>query len=582
MRRPKTQPGSSMDAQASIPLDEAAIAAEARAKALRDATGMRALARHIAAARRHPAALLEFVMKEETTRERLSVLPHQRVLFDFVMAHERCVIRLPVGFTKTYSMTALTLWLLGTDCTARGAVISAAVEQSGKIVGAVRDYIEQSRELRATYRHLIPSQREGDPWQQTKITVDRPFGIRDPSLTAVGIDGKLPGARLSWMLVDDILDRENTATAAGREKVRRFFSTTVLARRDSTGARLVVCNSPWHPDDLTYALQRLGWPVLEMDCDGNIRLFNTQWDTDDIRPSLRDSTGTNHRLTAHDAPAYAAMEGIAAAPGWKDEEDAIPLWPERFGSKVLLKLAEDYPSHEFNQLYRCIVRDEEGSRVKVAWIEACKALAREREAFTFTGAWKEPYPCYTGVDVGVGRKLTNDCSCIFTFAVLPGKLRRVLEVQTGRWSGKELVARIIATHARYGSIVRVETNGAQDFVRQWCLREDASVPVRAHNTGSANKHSRRHGVESLFVELENTAWLLPNDPLGRCPKEMQEAIDAALYYDPDKHTGDPLMAWWLAREQARDAGALAVDASELLPQKPGTLGPSAAAALTSR
>jgi len=52
--------------------------------------------------------------------------------------------------------------------------------------------------------------------------------IRDPSLVAVGADGALPGSRLAWIVVDDILDRENTSTPQAREKVHEFFDSTVF------------------------------------------------------------------------------------------------------------------------------------------------------------------------------------------------------------------------------------------------------------------------------------------------------------------------------------------------------------------
>src|SRR5574343_736506 len=175
--------------------------------------------RRITRARSHPSHFYEYVMREETTRARIKLLAFQKLVFEFVMEHDRCVLRLPVGGSKTYMMAALTMFLLGKDPTARGAVISATQAQAAKPLSLVRNYIERSSELHAVYPLLRPSQVESDPWTQTAITVDRPFGIRDPSLVAVGVDGSIPGSRINWCLVDDILNLENTATADQREKV---------------------------------------------------------------------------------------------------------------------------------------------------------------------------------------------------------------------------------------------------------------------------------------------------------------------------------------------------------------------------
>jgi hypothetical protein len=115
--------------------------------------------------------------------------------------------------------------------------------------------------------------------------------------------------------------------------------------------------------------------------------------------------------------------------------------------------------------------------------------------------------------------------------------------------------KIIDRARRFDSIIRVESNGGQDFLRQWTLDADVSVPVRAHHTGS-NKHSRIHGVESVFIELENGAWLLPSEADGSVPPALAQAIDDCLNYKPPPaHTGDVLMAWWLARAQARELDA---------------------------
>jgi hypothetical protein len=89
------------------------------------------------------------------------------------------------------------------------------------------------------------------------------------------------------------------------------------------------------------------------------------------------------------------------------------------------------------------------------------------------------------------------------------------------------------------------------------LDVDVAVPIRAHTTG-VNKHQRIHGVAGVFLELENGAWLIPTDPeTNRCPPMVQEWIEEILdYKPPPAHTGDGLMASWLARAEARAMGAL--------------------------
>lgn len=521
-----------------------------------------------AEAREDPDKFFEFVMREETTRARIKTLPHQAVLFAFAEFYERCVIRMPVGFSKTYSMAAYGMFKLGHDCTTRGAIISATQEQSEKPVALMRDYIDESADLKLVFPKLRRNEDDGAPWTQTKLVVERPYGIRDPSVRAVGYGGSLPGSRLNWILVDDILDEVNTSTAEQRKKLRRWFYMKVLSRRDVVGTKIVVCNTPWHPEDLTYVLQESGWPTLEMDVEGNIRFYNADdFDCAHIRPSDGDASGINHRLSAHDRPRFAAFAkaandnaraAVPVGPDWRDAEDAVPLWPEKFTHEEIEKLRLEFDSEPgaFNHLYMMLCRDEASSHVKSDWVKVCKAEARALGIHGYVDRWdSNTFPTYTGVDLAIGKKKSSGKTSIFTFAVLPKGKRRILDIQVGRWSGKEIVRRVIDTTERFGSIAGVENNGMQDLLLQWAREEQASVTIRAHMTGT-NKANPHHGLASVFLELENGAWLIPNDSRGKCPAEVQEWVENMLEYDPNEHTGDVLMSSWMAREQARKSGAL--------------------------
>lgn len=532
-------------------------------------------------ARSDASEFFSFVVKEETTRTRIECLPFQRVAFKFIEHFDRGVIRFPVGFSKTYMLASFSLQLIGKNTTTRGAIISASQSQAQKPLSMVADYIETSPELRLVFPHLRPSQ----PWTQTKITVDRPPGIRDATLTAVGYHAKLPGARLNWILVDDLLTEENTGSKEQIKEVSRWFNSTVLSRRDIKGTKIMIANTPWDKDDLTYSLEAAGWPTLTMDIDGNIYLTNTcetdlvkgaempregAFDCDDIRPSKvdfendhePDTKGLAYRLVAHDHPFYDPdqqhLPPEEREGEFFDEHDVVTLWPEKYGEEERDSLKRDYASamHQYNQLFKMKVRSDEDARVKVEWIEKCKKEARKLDIFTYTSKWDpKDGRSFTGVDIGVGKKKSSARSSIFTFAVLPTQQRRILRLDSDRWTGSTLIDLVIEHHEAYQSIIRVETNAAQDFLRQWAKERNKALPIKGKATG-ANKMSKEHGVESLFMEVESGLWLFPNDPIGGVTEEIQRLIDSMLYYNPDKHTGDELMAMWIAREQARASGAL--------------------------
>ena len=594
---------------------------------------IKALLRKADQARRDPATFFTFALREERTLARVQAAPHQRLLFAFVRHYDQCVVRMPIGSSKTFCMAALTLWLLGNDPTERGAIISATQGQAAKPLSMVADYLNEPAyypELSLVFPELKPSRRRKDPWTQTRLVVDRPPGIRDPSLVAVGMNGALPGARLSWILCDDLLSEENTRTAASRQKVSEFFYNTVLSRKDVVNAKIVVTNTPHHPKDLTYQLEKAGWPTLTMSIEGEITLTNAEdFDSDELRPTEK-RDGVHYRLAAHDVPeaapaivrklkkasgivhvpfpavgaqvvqtyrtpdggiareAYDAsndnavqvkgrkVPGVPLAREHYDLDELVPLWPAKFRPEDIEYL-KTLHRNAYPQLYLCVCRDDETALCKESWIEQAKEAARALGFHHLVREYRGPNLVVTGLDLAIGEGEEHDQTAFFTFEVIPlvrlilkdpngvpverviKNARRILDVEVGRFRGRAVVDKLIDKVRRFGSIVRVETNGGQDFLRQWTIDADTTVPVRAHHTTAAKGH-RVRGVASLFIELENGAWIVPCDERGQVAPAVQLWIDDCLNYrPPPAHTGDSLMASYLGREEARLLGAFGED-----------------------
>lgn len=504
---------------------------------------VRALVRKALEARTDLPGFYEFVIRHETTKQPLKVAAHQRLMFAFVVAHPHCVIRQPVGTGKTFGMAALGLWLMGQDPTQRGALVSKTQGQAGKVLRMMADYIVEpslNAPLTMVFPWMKKGTRVGEQWTQSAITIDRPPGIRDPSAVSVGVDGAINGARLSWLIGDDILDSDNTMTAQGREQTHSRFDSRILSRVDPQGSRAVVTNTPWHREDLTFMLEAAGWPTLIMDIYGNIQFSNVDanWvaGLGLVRPSQKREGW--YRLLEHDP----------------DQNELTPLWPERYSAQTIADIRRMRLPHEFARLFLCQPFDEGASRCRREWVELCKANGR--------GQWHGgamPFdrgnPVYTGVDIAVGSKSTHDESALVTFELLPDKRKRLLDVECGHWSGPEILTRIIDKHDTFGSALVVETNSAQDFVRQFALEKRKDLRVRSHNTNQATKHSLDFGVESIFTELKNGAWVFPCTAAGKCPPEFDKLFEDCLYYQPPPaHTGDRLMAMWIGKEGSRRGG----------------------------
>lgn len=459
--------------------------------------------------RRSCAAFIEYALTHEKTGKPLRNAAHHLEWQRFLDEHSRAILWAPVEHGKSQQIAiGRTLWLLGTDPSRRLALVSNTATQSAKLLQSIKAHIERNERVREVFPHLRPTTRAGEPWHASAIMVERETIAKDPSIQAVGIGGPLVGSRLDGAILDDVLDFENTRTSEQMTKLEDWFDST-LQTRIVEGGFIHVVNTPWHPEDLS------------------------------------------HRLAKR--PGYSSRRYSAVLNPEDSPDDWKPLWPEQFSVDRLLSVQADTTPNNFARKYLCEVRQDTASRFQQPWLDAMCAAGKgwgtyRRAPVTAGKMW----PCFTGVDLGIGDSAQHDLTVLFTVALEPhGRRRRVvLEIQAGRWTAPETINRLLDVHARYQSLILVESNGAQAFLVQFA--SDRHLPVRPFNTTAKAKFDEHFGVESLAVEVRNGLWVLPSGETGQdVSAEAREWLREMLFYSPEAHTGDRLMASWFAREGAR-------------------------------
>jgi len=487
----------------------------------------RARAARIWVARQDVNEFIAFVIRDDrdnkpvrqaAVHERIQALADRHKRFA-ILAMPECGKTIQLGIGRF-------LFELGHNPSLRHVVIAATHGKAVKTVKAIANYIETSEELHDVFPNLKP----GNPWRPDagEITIERSSFARDPSVKAFGFQGDILGARVDRMLIDDILTQKNTATRAQRNKVFDWVFGTLWSRL-TPGARVTIMGNAWHPDDLLHRIDRMeGWHVERI-------------------PAL--------------------VEGESS-------------WPAQWPLKRIEEKRKELGPLEFARQMMCEARSDEDARFKRGYIERCVALgagltvvkslreyrvpitAVTEEQYTTLQeqleSWRNgggpfPLPIYTGVDLAVSKSAAADETAVVSLAILPNGRRHLLRVVAGKWSFTEILDKIKEAHAAFGSIVTVENVAAQDYLVQH-LRETTSIPVIPYTTGKT-KADPTFGVESISAQMAGSQWVIPSSPDGSLERLQDpgiiQLVTEALHYSPASHTGDRLMALWLATEGIR-------------------------------
>lgn len=474
-------------------------------------------------ARHDPNLFCSYVLRDEQTGKHIQQAPMHEEWHRLLSTHEKLVLWSHVEGGKTSQISVgRPLYELGHDPSLRVCIVSNTSDLAQKMTRQLGQYIDKSPELHEVFPHLVPTKDPSLPWKAKALTIDRPQGIggKDPSIQATGVHGNVIGSRIDLLILDDVLDHENTHTPTPRDDVYRWIKSSLFSRLTAR-ARIWIVGNAWHPDDAMHRLEReegfLGRRFPVVDPSGHI------------------------------------------------------TWPERWPLARIENQRKTFGPLEYARQLLCQARDDASARFHREWVDKCIELGRglpfcehisDAVQFPYEDEDKQNaieviarlggfgnFGVVTGVDLAVQRHAAADETVLFTMLVHPNGTRQVLNIRSGKWSGPEIIAQCRRTYLDFGGMFIVENNAAQDYIVQFLRNADFTLPVRGLTTGK-NKAHPEFGVESIAAELEGGRWLIPNKK-GVLHREVHKWVDELLYYDPKEHTGDRVMASWFAREGAR-------------------------------
>jgi len=427
---------------------------------------------------------------------------------ELIKRHDRIVILAPAGHGKSEQISrSWVLRKIAENPNMTGAIVSNTDNQATNRMRLVAQDIRVNEAYHAVFPHVRMEARK-DYWpldSDKGFIVERQIPGKDPTIQAVGIHGAILGSRLDWAVVDDPCDMENTWTSAQREKALKWITSTLISRFDGRG-KIIVIQTSWHEDDIGHALAaKHGFKLVRYEaCDENFKNI---------------------------------------------------LWPAKYDEALLRHMHQFDPGPiEFARTMRNIIMSDEFRRIKYEWIQ--QALLRGR------GVRLGEVPpgvrfVICGLDPAGGKKKREgrgDFSAFFVIAIYPNGDRQVVDCFAARMTSPELKERIKVYYAQYACKIAVEDNGTQDWLRQEVVNETA-IPIVGRSTTS-NKWDPATGVESIGLELQNGKWIIPATAEGQPANDvLRKWIDEMLSFQIGAHTGDLLMASYIARNMAREEEA---------------------------
>lgn len=455
---------------------------------------------HARYAREDPNAFMTYVLRHEETgkpilQSRLHMAWQKRL-----NEHKRVLLWSHVEAGKTNQVSiGRVMWEIGRNPNLRVVVVSNTGGQSTRICMTIQRYMSESAEYRKVFPKIALDKKQ--PMTQAQFTVKRDSPAKDPTLRVTGVHGNILGARIDLLVLDDLLDYENTLTQHGRDDLYNWYQST-LEGRLTREARIWFVGTAWHRDDMMHRFAK-----------------NRAW------------CATRYPIV---------------------DTKSQPTWPEQWPATRIEAKRNVIGPMEFSRQFLCVARSDEDARFKQEWIDACTRRGNGLRLLDKLATVPPGCRTYTGVDLGTGRD--RDLTVLFTIMVHPNGDRQVIDIESGNWHGDAIVEKIIDKHDRYKSIVIVEDNASQKFILDFA-RRTSSVPVKPYTTTGKTFRSQEFGLESMAVEIANAKWIIPNLN-GQLSADLRAWVTELLYYDPNSHPGDRLMASWFAREGASRANPM--------------------------
>lgn len=185
----------------------------------------------------------------------------RNIYWDYQYTNDDLLILAPRGSAKSTAVTITSVtWAIGNNPAIRSLLAFASMEAQGLAFARQLDHIITKNERYIeVFGELKPQKPE--KWDETEKIVRRPTppsGLKDPTISVVGLGSAVPSKRADLVVCDDLVTMDNAYSEIQRAKVIRFVYQTLFPIL-VPGGRRIILGTRWDPRDLyAYTAQQWG------------------------------------------------------------------------------------------------------------------------------------------------------------------------------------------------------------------------------------------------------------------------------------------------------------------------------------
>lgn len=292
-------------------------------------------------------------------------------------------------FKSTFFTVGKTLQDIARNRDERILIANATLGNSQRFLGEIKEHLRKNELYKELYEGETPFYVKANKWNEDEIEVGgRGLGIKEATVTAVGVGGNLVSQHYSKIIADDLVNQENSSTRYQADKVidwwKRAFSL--------------------------------------LDYDGEMIIIGTRWSYYELYSWILDKF--TDQVDVFIRGAY--------------HEDGSLYFPELLNEKKLKELRALQGSYVFSAFYLNDPVDEDSALIKK---EMIKYHGKGEETPTPTNL-----EIFAMCDPAVSQKETADESSITIVGVDAKNNWYVLETRHGQWTVGQLIQELFAVH----------------------------------------------------------------------------------------------------------------------------------------